>query len=113
MVVQASAVHQLGEAEAVLQAARLKLSTAETTVTTTRQQEQRRQRMYEAGDVSRVEVLTAQLETVAAEVDLAEAREQVERAAGALEDAMQSPLGFEDAVLTNPRAGSNPERQKP
>jgi outer membrane protein TolC len=113
MVVQANALHELSEAEAVLEAARLKLTTAETALTTTRQQEQRRQRMYEAGDISRVEVLTAQLESVAAEVAAAVARAQVERATGALEDAMQSPLGFDDAVLTNPRVGSIPERQKP
>jgi outer membrane protein TolC len=69
--------------------------------------------MYEAGDISRVELLTAQLETVSAEVALAEARAQVQRAAGGLEDAMQSPLGFEDAVLTNPRKRSTPERSKP
>ena len=78
-------------------------STAETALTATRQQEQRRQRMYDAGDISRVELLTAQLETVSAEVAAAEARAQVQRAAGALEDAMQSPLGFENVVLTNPR----------
>lgn len=113
MVVQANALHELSEAEAVLDAVRLKLATADTALTTTRQQEQRRQRMYEAGDISRVEVLTAQLESVAAEVAAAEARAQVEHAAGALEDAMQSPVGFEDAVLTNPRAGSTRERPKP
>jgi outer membrane protein, heavy metal efflux system len=113
LVVQANALFELSEAEAVLDAARLKLSTAQAALTATEQQEQRRQRMYDAGDISRVEVLTAQLESVAAEAAAAEARAQVERAAGALEDAMQSPLGFEDAVLTNPRAGSTPERQKP
>jgi cobalt-zinc-cadmium efflux system outer membrane protein len=113
MVVQANALHELSEAVAVLDAARLKLTTAQTALTTTQQQEQRRQRMYEAGDISRVELLTAQLESVAAEVAAAEARAQVERASGALEDAMQSPLGFESVVLTNPRAGSTPERRKP
>jgi cobalt-zinc-cadmium efflux system outer membrane protein len=112
MVVQANALHELSEAEAVVQAARLKVSTAEAALTATQQQEQRRQRMYEAGDISRTELLTAQLETVVAEVAVDEARAQVQRAAGALEDAMQSPLGFEDAVLTNPRAGSQPEREK-
>lgn len=113
MVVQGNALHELSQAEAVLDAVRLKFTTADTALTTTQQQEQRRQRMYQAGEISRVEVLTAQLESVAAEVAAAEARAQVERAAGALEDAMQSPLGFEDAVLTNPRAGSPLERQKP
>ena len=113
MVVQAAALHELTDAEAVLQAARLKLTTAETALMTTRQQEQRRQRMYDAGDISRVELLTAQLETASAELALDDARAQVERAAGALEDAMESPLGFEGAVLTNPRTEPQPERQKP
>jgi cobalt-zinc-cadmium efflux system outer membrane protein len=114
MVVQANALHELSEAEAVLQATRLKLTTAEAALTTTQEQEQRRQRMYDVGDISRVELLTAQLETAAAEVAVGEARAQVDRAAGALEDAIQSPLGFEDAVLTNPRkTESTPERQQP
>ncbi len=70
--------------------------------------------MYDAGDISRVELLTAQLETASAGIGVAEARAQLDRAAGALEDAIQSPLGFEDAVLTNPRkTDSNPERQQP
>ena len=114
MVVQANALHELSEAEAVLQAARLKLTTAEAALTTTQEQAQRRQRMYDAGDISRVELLTAQLETASAEVAVGEARAQVDRAAGALEDAIQSPLGIEDAVLTNPRkTESTPERQQP
>jgi cobalt-zinc-cadmium efflux system outer membrane protein len=113
LVVQANALHELSEAEAVLQSARLKVMTAETALTATQQQEQRRQRSYDAGDISRVELLTAQLETVSAEVAVAEARAQVQRAAGAIEDAMQSPLGFEDAVLTNPRNPSTLERPKP
>ena len=112
LVVQANALHELSEAEAVLQSARLKVATAETALTATQEQEQRRQRMYDAGDISRVELLTAQLETVSAEVAVAEARAQAQRAAGALEDAMQSPLGFEDAVLTNPRNPSTSERSK-
>lgn len=111
MVVQANALHEVSEAEAVLEAARLKLATAEASLGATREQEQRRQRMYEAGDISRVEVLTAQLETASAEIAVDEARAQIERASGALEDAMQSPLGVDDAVLKNPRAGSQPERQ--
>jgi outer membrane protein TolC len=113
MVVQADALHELSEAEALLETGRQKLATAEATLTVTRQQEQRRQRMYEAGDNSRVELLTAQLESAAAEVAVGEARAQVERASGALEDAMQSPLGFEDVVLTNPRVGSTPDTQQP
>jgi cobalt-zinc-cadmium efflux system outer membrane protein len=114
MVVQANALHELSEAEAVLEAARLKLATAEAALTATQQQEQRRQRMYDAGDISRVELLTAQLETASAEIGVAEAHALLDRAAGALEDAIQSPLGFEDAVLTNPRkTDSNPERQQP
>ena len=114
MVVQANALRELSDAEAVLQAARLKLATAENALTSTRQQEQRRQRMYDAGDISRVDLLTAQLETASAEVAVAEARAQVDRATGALEDAIQSPLGFDDAVLTNPRkTDSHPERQQP
>ena len=114
LVVQASALHELSEAESVLDAARLKLTTAESTLSVTQQQEQRSQRRYEAGDISRVELLTAQLETASAEIGVAEARSQVDLAAGALEDAMQRPLGFEDAVLTNPRTSApNPQRQQP
>jgi outer membrane protein TolC len=90
------------------------VTTAEAALTATQQQEQRRQRMYDAGDISRVELLTAQLETASAEIGVAEARAQLDRAAGALEDAMQSPLGFDDAVLTNPRkTDAKLERQQP
>ncbi|HUK32385.1 MAG TPA: TolC family protein [Vicinamibacterales bacterium] len=103
MVVQANALRELNDAETVLAAARLKLTVAEMALTGTREQEHRRQQMYEAGDISRVEVLTAQLETAVAEIAVDEARAQVERAVAALEDAMQSPLGFEETVLEKPQ----------
>jgi cobalt-zinc-cadmium efflux system outer membrane protein len=102
--VQASALREISEARATLAAARQKLLTAESLLTTARQQEQRTRGRYDLGDVSRQEVLTSQLEVIAAEVARSDAQAQADRAAGALEDAMQSPLGFENVVLIDPRS---------
>jgi len=101
--VQAAAIRQVSEAMATLTAARQKLTTAKSLLGTARQQEQRARARYELGDVSRQDVMTSQLEVVAAEAAQSDALLQADTAAGALEDAMQSPLGFENVVLTNPR----------
>jgi outer membrane protein TolC len=103
LTVQSAALKQVSEAAVGWQAARHKLATAQGLLETAREQQKRAQTRYELGDVSRQEVLTAQLETVTVEAALADAQRQVDLAAGALEDAMQSPLGFEKLVLVNPR----------
>jgi cobalt-zinc-cadmium efflux system outer membrane protein len=110
VTVQAAALREVSEARATLAAARQKLATAEAQLAATRQQEQRTRSRYNRGDVSRQEVLTAQLEVVAAEVARADAQLQADTTAGALEDAMQSPLGLQDFVLTNPRRQSGAGR---
>ncbi len=102
-VVQTGALHEVSEAVATLAAARAKVATADTLLETARKEAQRSQQRFELGDISRQEVLTSQLEVVSAEVARSDAQLQSESAAGALEDAMQSPLGFEAIVLTNPR----------
>ncbi len=96
--VQATALRQVSEAVGTLGAARRKVATAQSLVTTARQQEQ-----HELGDISRQEAVTTQLETVADEIALSDAQLQADQAAGTLEDAIQSPLGFEKIVLRNPR----------
>jgi outer membrane protein, heavy metal efflux system len=101
--VQSTALRQVSEAVGSLGAARKKLTTAQSLVATARQQEQRARARYELGDITRQEVLTAQLEVVSNELALSDAQLQADQAAGALEDAMQSPLGFENIVLKNPR----------
>jgi len=101
--VQATALRQVSEAVGTLGAARRKVATAQSLVTTARQQEQRARARYELGDISRQEAVTTQLETVADEIALSDAQLQADQAAGTLEDAIQSPLGFEKIVLRNPR----------
>jgi outer membrane protein TolC len=101
--VQSAALKQVSQAAAEWQAARQKLATAQELLATAQEQQMRAQTRYELGDVPRQELLTAQLETVTVEAALADAQRQADLAAGALEDAMQSPLGFENLVLVNPR----------
>ena len=110
---QAAALRQLSEATATLTGARQKLATAESLLAAARQQERRTRARYDLGDVSRQEVLTTELEAVAAEVARSDAQLQADAAAGALEDAMQSPLGFEGLVLTDPRSPSKGEGPRP
>jgi cobalt-zinc-cadmium efflux system outer membrane protein len=106
VVIQAAALHDVNQAVTTLAAARQKLATAQAALDASRQQEQRTQTQYDLGELSRPDVLTSQLEVVAAEIALAEAQLQADSTAGALEDAMQSPLGLEKLVLTNPRSPS-------
>ena len=101
--VQSTALRQVSQAVAALRASRQKLATAQSLLGTAQQQEQRARSRYELGDITRQEVLTAQLEVVTDELAVSDAQAQADQAAGALEDAMQSPLGFEKIVLTSPR----------
>src|SRR5215469_992945 len=103
MGVQSFALFEISQAVATLTSARQKLATADSLLATARQDERRTEDRYRFGDVSRQEVLNAQLVAIAAEASRSDVLLQADTAAGALEDAIQSPLGFEGVVLKNPR----------
>jgi outer membrane protein TolC len=112
VVVQAAALHEVNQAVATLVAARQKVATAQSMLASARQQEGRIQSQYDLGDVSRLDLLASQFEVVTAEAALSDAQLQADSTAGALEDAMQSPLALEQLVLRSPRSagggGSRP-----
>lgn len=101
--VETAALLEISQASATLRTARQKLATADSLLATARGDEQQTRNRYKFGDVSLQEVLNAQLVTVAAEAARSDALLQANTAAGALEDAIQSPLGFESILTRNPR----------
>ena len=103
MGVQSFALLEISQAVATLTSARQKLATADSLLATARQDERRTEDRYRFGDVSRQEVLNAQLVAIAAEAARSDVLSQADTAAGGLEDAIQAPLGFEGVVLKNPR----------
>jgi outer membrane protein TolC len=112
-VVQATALPEVNQAVATLAAARQKLVTAQSVLASALQQELRIRSQYDRGDLSRLDLLGSQFEIVTAEAALSDAQLLADSTAGALEDAMQSPLGLENLVLTNPRSLSGRGRPQP
>ena len=108
-----TALHEVNKAVATLAAARQKLVTAQSVLASARQQELRIRSQYDRGDLSRLDLLGSLFEIVTAEAALSDAQLLADSTAGALEDAMQSPLGLENLVLTNPRSLSGRGRPQP
>lgn len=91
----ASAVPQVQAADTLLQALERRHATART--------------RYDLGDISRLELLGVESETVTTELARLHALSTAQRALGALEDAMQVPLDAEAWVLEAPRRTSGSE----
>jgi cobalt-zinc-cadmium efflux system outer membrane protein len=67
---------------------------------------------FEAGEISRLELLGVEMELARAALARLEAMAQARRAAGDLEDAMQSPLDLEAWTLKTPDRTSRPAKER-
>lgn len=98
----------IGEIEAAVTACRSALQNsvaAEALLSNLKKQEKSAQDLYEAGEISRLELGGIRLELTAGALSWLEALTKTQEAFGRLEDAMQSPFEFSDkAWLTPPRS---------
>ncbi len=91
--VQAHALAEVDQAATALAAAQAAAEAAARVEAGFARRERVARARYDAGDISRLELTGARLERVTAELAAADATARAAAAVGALEDAMQSPLG--------------------
>lgn len=105
----------LGEVEGAAAAARGALTqvvAADTLLVALDRQERASAQAYRVGEISRLELLGLQAETVATSLARLEALAQAQRALGALEDAMQAPLDLAPWVVETPQRTSAREESR-
>lgn len=104
---QARAVGEIDLALAGALAALQKLETAETLLTARKKQQQSVQAMFDAGEMDRLDLLSARLELNTSELSRLDALVQAQQSLGLLEDALQRPIdqpeSFPAAPEKNPR----------
>jgi outer membrane protein TolC len=88
------------------EAARAKMATAGALLADLRKQELASQARWRAGEISKLDLGSLQLELISLERARFEALVQAHEALGRLEDAMQSPADLPAWVLTSPRAAT-------
>jgi outer membrane protein TolC len=93
IALQARVVGEIDRALAGYDAALKKAATAEALLADQRKQRQTAQRMFEAGETGRLGIATAELEVFTTELARLDAVLKAQQALGALEDAVQQPLG--------------------
>jgi len=103
---QSRAIGEVEMALAGYEAARAKMATSESMLAELRKQELASQTRWRAGEISRLDLGSLQLELISLERARFEALVQAQEALGRLEDAMQSPADVPAWVLTSPRAAS-------
>jgi cobalt-zinc-cadmium efflux system outer membrane protein len=102
---QAAVISEIGGAVSAARSAAEKASTAADLLAGLRRQEVAAQARYEAGEISRLELLGLQLEIATGGLARLDALVAAQGAVGDLEDAMQSPLDLE-AWAFNPAPGA-------
>lgn len=111
---QARVLAELDRATAAYGASRAKAGTADALLANLTKQEQAARARLEAGEISRLELSTVQLELSQAALARQTARAQAQQAFGDLEGALQSPAGMTHALWTfSPRsAATTPKDSK-
>jgi cobalt-zinc-cadmium efflux system outer membrane protein len=111
---QTQIIDAIDGAAASYRAASETLATADRLATDEEQRAQRILQSFQAGQVDRPTLLTAQIERMAADQSRFDVMVQQRQALGALEDALQHPFYEPDAAFfvpqTNPRLGPEPPR---
>ena len=109
---QARVLGDLDRATAAYRAALAKAATADTLLANLQKQEQAAQARLQAGDISRLELSTVELELNQAALARLDALGKAQQAFGDLEDALQSPAGVTNAVWTvSPRTAATPKER--
>lgn len=112
---QARVLGELDRATAAYQAALAKAATAEALLANQQKQEQAAQRRLQAGDISRLELSSAQMELNQTTLARLNALAEAQQAFGDLEEALQSPVNLPGGILNtmaNPRP-AQPKEVKP
>lgn len=114
--VQARAIEQIELASVGESAARDKVAAVDDLVAKRREEVHSVETQHRAGEISRVELVTVQLEVVAAELARLEALLDLHAAFGKVEDAMQSPADLAswlpDPMPAATPSGSHPEKRE-
>jgi len=114
--VQAKAIEQIELATVASRAARERVRAVDELVANRQQQMSTVESQYRAGEVSRLELVTAQLEFTVAELARLEALLNLQAAFGKVEDAMQSPADLAswlpDPMPAPTASGSHPEKRE-
>ena len=100
---QARVLAEIERAVAGYRAALEKIATADSLLANLERQDRALRARFEAGEVSRGEVIAGQVELAAARLARAEAVAKAQQALGELEQALQSPLPLPTSLETSPR----------
>jgi len=104
VALQSKVIGEIDRTVATFQIARENLATLESLATAQRQQAASAEAQFKAGAIERIDFLTAQSEAAATELTRLDALVKVQQDFGNLEDALQSPIGWTDALwMTSPR----------
>jgi len=107
---QARVLAEIDRALAVYHAALAKQTDAASLFSNQEKQEEVLRARLAAGDVSRGDLLAAQIELAASRLARLDARIQAQQAYGQLEDALQSPLPLPESLWENPHRTSSPSQ---
>jgi cobalt-zinc-cadmium efflux system outer membrane protein len=112
-VLQASVIAEVETALAAARAATGKAQAADSLLASLKKQEEVAKARYKVGEISKLELLTLQLEISAGSLARLDALVQAQQAVGDLEKAIQSPVDVKDWVLETParEAGQAKERK--
>ena len=102
IALQARVVGEIDRAMAGYEAASRKAATAEALLVDQRRQRQTAQRLFEAGETARLALAAAELEVFTIELSRLDAIVKAQQALGALEDAVQQPLGLPASTVVVP-----------
>jgi len=104
LALQAKVIAEIDRAVAAYQAGRANLATLDNLTSAQEQQSASAEAQYKAGAIERLDLLSAQSEAAANELTRLEVLVKVQEDFGKLEDALQSPVGWTDALwMTSPR----------
>ncbi|MFA7002825.1 MAG: TolC family protein [Verrucomicrobiia bacterium] len=115
IALQARVVGEIDRALAGFDAALKKAAIAEALLADQRRQRQTAQRMFEAGEMARLALAAAELEIFTTELSRLDAVVKAQQALGALEDAVQQPLGSAASTVVVPEKNlrtENPQSTK-
>lgn len=110
--VQSAALAELEGALVASRSAVAEVQAADTLLAELTRQERSAEAAYQAGQISRLELLGIESEMTSTALTRLDALVKAQEAIGALEDAMQSPLDVADWVLANPQRAAGKEEPR-
>lgn len=102
LTLQSSVLAEVDAAAMRADAATTQVAAADTLLQELGRREATAQAQYDAGEISRLDLLGIQAETVATALARLDALQRAQEAIGSLEDAMQAPAELEDWILETP-----------